>query len=117
MAQRDRGTPARAAGRSSRPGADERVDVHALRSRLHAVVEPVVSAAELDLDGLTVRPAGRRLVVRVTVDGDAGVGHDELSDVSRNISMALDRAEERAGELTPGSYVLEVSSPGVDRPL
>jgi ribosome maturation factor RimP len=118
MAQRDRGAPARTARRSFRPVSEEpRVDLRALRVRFYELVEPVVSAAELDLDGLTVSPAGRRLVVRVTVDGDAGVGHDQLSDVSRDISTALDRAEQRGSELTPGSYVLEVSSPGVDRPL
>src|SRR5262249_11629015 len=74
-------------------------------------------AADLDRDGLTVKPAGRRLVVRVTVDGESGIGHDELSDISRDISDVLDRAEAREGELTPDAYTLEVSSPGVDRPL
>src|SRR5262249_59212884 len=74
-------------------------------------------AADLDRDGLTVKPAGRRLVVRVTVDGESGIGHDELSDISRDISDVLDRAEAREGELTPDAYVLEVSSPGIDRPL
>jgi ribosome maturation factor RimP len=77
----------------------------------------VVAAADLDLDGVTVSPAGRRLVVRVVVDGEHGIGHDELSEVSRDISNMLDRAEQRGGALTPGSYLLEVSSPGVDRPL
>src|SRR5262245_42904409 len=115
MAYRDRGVPARTA---RHPGTDEpRVDLRALRSRLHALVGPVVATALLDLDDLTVRPAGRRLIVRVTVDADAGVSHDELSDVSRDISTALDVAEEREGEFTSGSYVLEVSSPGVDRAL
>lgn len=145
MAQRDRDLPARAAGRArtgGRAGTDgrasagrgradrhgtgrgaefvddrPRVDLRALRGRLHQLVEPVVTAADLDLDGLTVSPAGRRLVVRVTVDGESGIGHDELSDISRDISDVLDRAEERDGELTPDSYVLEVSSPGTDRPL
>jgi len=144
MAQRDRGSPARAAGRArtgGRGGMDSRatpaagragargsrasdpvedrprVDLRALRSRLHQLVEPVVTAADLDLDGLTVKPAGRRLVVRVTVDGESGIGHDELSDISRDISDVLDRAEAREGELTPDAYVLEVSSPGIDRPL
>ncbi len=136
MAQRDRGAPARATGRPTLPKAagsrapkatanrtrqavPERpaVDLRALRTRLHALVEPVVAAGGLDLDGLSVSPAGRRLVVRVTVDGESGVGHDELTDVSRDISAALDEAEQRGGELTPGAYVLEISSPGVDRPL
>jgi ribosome maturation factor RimP len=122
MAQRDRSAPARAArrfGRPPAPAADRGpgVDLRALRARLHNLVEPVVTAADLDLDGVTVSPAGRRLVVRVVVDGENGIGHDELSEVSREISETLDRAEQRGGELTPGSYLLEVSSPGVDRPL
>jgi ribosome maturation factor RimP len=76
-----------------------------------------VTEAGLDLDDLVVAPAGRRLVVRVTVDADDGVNHDELSEVSREISARLDAAEETGGEVTPDSYTLEVSSPGVDRPL
>jgi ribosome maturation factor RimP len=121
MAQRDRGAPARAA-RRPRPAAEAPdrgpwVDLKALRARLHDLVEPVVTAADLDLDGVAVSPAGRRLVVRITIDGEHGIGHDELSDISRDISAALDDAEQRGGELTPGSYLLEVSSPGVDRPL
>jgi ribosome maturation factor RimP len=89
----------------------------ALRERLRALVEPVVAAEGLDLEELSVSRAGRRYVVRVTVDADGGIGHDELSDVSRAVSTALDEAEERSGDLTPGSYTLELSSPGVDRPL
>ena len=125
MAQRDRGAPARAAGRPTRGQAGRRetvdrsptVDLRALRAQLEQLIDPVVTGVDLDLDGLSVSRAGRRLVVRVTVDGDAGVGHDELTEASREISAALDEAEERGGDLTPGAYVLEVSSPGVDRPL
>jgi ribosome maturation factor RimP len=80
-------------------------------------VEPLVTAAGLDLEDLTVARAGRRHVVRVTVDGDGGVSHDELSDVAHEISVALDAAEESGGEITADAYTLEVSSPGVDRPL
>jgi ribosome maturation factor RimP len=81
------------------------------------LIEPVVAREGLDLEEVTVTRMGRRHLVRVTVDADGGVGHDELSDVSRAISDALDEAEERSGELTAGSYTLELSSPGVDRPL
>jgi len=106
MAQRGRGTAAGA-----------RPDLAALRSRLRGLVEPIVTREGLDLEDLTVAPAGRRYVVRITVDGDGGVGHDELSDVSREISTGLDEAERTQGELTPDAYTLEVSSPGIDRPL
>jgi len=106
MAQRGRGTAAGA-----------RPDLAALRSRLRGLVEPIVIREGLDLEDLTVAPAGRRYVVRITVDGEGGVGHDELSDVSREISASLDEAERTQGELTPEAYTLEVSSPGIDRPL
>lgn len=127
MAQRGRGTASARAGRGgvARPG---RVPVHtepalssaelaALRARLRALVEPVVVEAGFDLEGFAIARAGRRFVVRVTVDGDSGVGHDELSDVSRAISATLDEAEQAGGEFGAESYTLEVSSPGVDRPL
>jgi len=100
-------------GEARRPG----FDLAAIRTRLRAIISPAVESAGLDLDDLVVAPAGRRLVVRVTVDGDDGVSHDELTEVSREISARLDAAEESSGELTPDSYTLEVSSPGVDRPL
>jgi ribosome maturation factor RimP len=102
------------ARRPSAP-AGPRPDV--LKARVRSVVEPIVVAADLDLEDLAVVRAGRRYVVRVTVDGDGGVDHDELGEVSRDISTALDEAEETGGELTPDSYTLEVSSPGIDRPL
>lgn len=124
MAQRARGVPAaagpaarRGAGGDARQAARAGADLAAIRSRLRAVVEPLVVQAGLDLEDLTVRRAGRRHLVRVTVDGDGGVGHDELSNVSHDISAALDAAEASGEELTPGAYTLEVSSPGVDRPL
>ena len=102
-------------GRATAAGA--RPDLAVLRSRLRGLVEPIVIREGLDLEDLTVAPAGRRYVVRITVDGDGGVGHDELSDVSREISASLDEAERTQGELTPDAYTLEVSSPGIDRPL
>ena len=107
MAQRERGAAA------ARP-ADS---LGALRTRLRILVEPVVSSAGLDLEDLGVSRAGRRHVVRVTVDGDDGVGHDELTDVSHRLSVALDEAEATDGDLPLDAYTLEVSSPGVDRPL
>ena len=110
MARSGQGATAR---RPPAPG--PRPDV--LRARVRSIVEPIVRAASLDLEDLAVVRAGHRFVVRVIVDGDGGVDHDELGDVSRDISNALDDAEETGGELTPASYTLEVSSPGVDRPL
>jgi ribosome maturation factor RimP len=82
--------------------------------RLTGWIEPVVGAAGYDLEDLVVTPAGRRSVVRVVVDRDEGVTLDDIAEVSRAVSAALD---ENDGDLGRAPYVLEVTSPGVDRPL
>ncbi|ATO14419.1 ribosome maturation factor RimP [Micromonospora sp. WMMA2032] len=126
MTQRGRAT--RPTGPSGRPrrsdgprGADRggapRGDLAARRTRLREVIEPVVTAAGYDLEDLSVSRAGRRHVVRVIVDADGGINLDAVADVSRAVSAALDTAEEAAGDIVAGEYQLEVSSPGVDRPL
>jgi ribosome maturation factor RimP len=82
-------------------------------ARLQELVEPVVSSAGYDLEELTSTAAGRRSVVRVVVDRDGGVDLDAVADLSRAVSEALD-ASDVTGD---APYVLEVTSPGVDRPL
>ncbi len=85
-------------------------------SRLRAVVTEAVTGAGYDLEDLAVRLAGRRRVVKVVIDGDDGVTLDAAAEVSRAISARLDQP----GESDPtGSapYTLEVTSPGVGRPL
>jgi ribosome maturation factor RimP len=84
------------------------------RSRLARWIEPVVTGAGYDLEELVVTPAGRRTVVRVVVDRDEGVSLDDVAEVSRAVSDVLDRND---GDLGRAPYVLEVTSPGVDRPL
>jgi ribosome maturation factor RimP len=59
-------------------------------SRLAGWIEPVVVAAGYDLEELVVTPAGRRSVVRVVVDRDEGVTLDDIAQVSRAVSDALD---------------------------
>jgi ribosome maturation factor RimP len=88
-----------------------------VRERVREVIEPVLAKAGYDLEDLGVRQVGRRHQLRVTVDGDAGVTLDTIADLSRAIADALDAAEESGEEIVPGEYQLEVSSPGVDRPL
>ena len=81
--------------------------------RLRWLLEPLVSAADLDLDEIEVSRAGRRRMLRITVDSDQGVELDACAELSRAISGKLDETD-AMGE---GEYVLEVSSPGADRPL
>jgi len=112
------GRPRRADGpRAGDRGGAPRGDLSARRARLREVIEPVVTAAGYDLEDLSVSRAGRRHVVRVIVDADGGISLDAVADVSRAVSAALDAAEEAGGDIVAGEYQLEVSSPGVDRPL
>ena len=82
-----------------------------------AVIEPVVAGAGYDLEDVKLSRAGRRHLLRVLVDADGGINLDDVAVVSREISAALDAAEETGGEVLTGEYQLEVGSPGVDRPL
>ena len=82
--------------------------------RLTGWIEPVVGAAGYELEELVVTPAGRRSVVRVVVDRDEGVTLDDVAEVSKAVSAVLDAND---GDLGRSPYVLEVTSPGVDRPL
>jgi ribosome maturation factor RimP len=84
-----------------------------LADQLRGVLEPIVAAAGFELDGLDVRTTGRRHTLRLVIDADGGVGLDDIADVSRAASGELDRHD----ALINGSYTLEVTSPGVDRPL
>ncbi|HWC10362.1 MAG TPA: ribosome maturation factor RimP [Acidimicrobiales bacterium] len=79
-----------------------------LGDRVRAVVEAPLATSELEL--VDVEHTGNLL--RVTVDRPGGVDLDTISEASRLVSEALDRTD-----VVPGRYVLEVSSPGVERPL
>ena len=89
----------------------------ASHERLVQLVSPAVEATGHDLEEVTATPAGKRRVVRVVVDRDGGTNLDHVAAVSRAVSDVLDAAEETEPDLLGGAYVLEVSSPGTDRPL
>jgi ribosome maturation factor RimP len=79
---------------------------------VEAVVRPVVESSGLELVEVRFhREAGRR-VLRVTVDREEALDLDAISTASEQISRRLDLEG-----FDPGTYSLEVSSPGVERPL
>ena len=81
-------------------------------TQLAALVAPAVDACGYDFWGLEYLSQGRRNVLRVYIDSARGVDVDMCAQVSRQVSAVLDVEDPIAGE-----YNLEVSSPGVDRPL
>lgn len=80
---------------------------------LTEVVRPLAQSRGLDLEDVTITPAGRRRRVALLVDRDGGVTLDECADLSQALSASLDHSDV-LGDLP---YVLEVGSPGLDRPL
>ena len=90
-------------------------DRHAkLVENLALLVTRVVEAQGLELVELSLKGSSRKRVLRVDIDreGPGGVGLEDCQAVSRLIGNAIDESE-----LIPGSYVLEVSSPGIDRQI
>ncbi len=83
------------------------------KETLIGLLAPVVSAAGAELEDVSVTRAGSRSVVRVVIDRDGGIDLDGVADVSHAVSAALDADPDAMA----GSFVLEVTTPGVDRPL
>lgn len=79
---------------------------------LSRVASPLAEELGFELVDLQFIDHRRRPTVRVFIDGDKGVGHDQLASYSRNLGDRLD-----ATDVIPGAYTLEVSSPGLDRPF
>jgi ribosome maturation factor RimP len=82
-------------------------------ARCCASAGPVVSARGMDLETVRITAVGRRRLLRVVVDADGGVSLDDITLISRVLSDELDAN----GAMGEAPYTLEVTSPGVDRPL
>ena len=83
-----------------------------IESRLRDLAQAAAASRGVELVDLVLARAGRRQVVRLIVDCVGGVTIDQCAEVSRRVSADLDMAE-----ILDGRYTLEVSSPGIDRPL
>ena len=84
--------------------------------RLQALLEPAVAEAGYDLEAVRVSQVAKRRRVEVVVDADGGVSMDAVAEVARVVSDVLDGPEGTA-VMGEQPYLLEVTSPGTDRPL
>lgn len=85
--------------------------------RLTEALAGPLAALGLDLEAVDLSAAGKRRVLRVAVDKDGGVELDEIAEATREISRLLDEGGPHEDVMGQQAYTLEVSSPGVDRPL
>jgi ribosome maturation factor RimP len=83
------------------------------RDRLAEELTGPIGRLGLDLEAVDLTSAGKRRVLRVAIDKDGGVTMDDIADATREVSRVLDETDVMGQQ----AYTLEVSSPGVDRPL
>jgi ribosome maturation factor RimP len=86
--------------------------VTTLPPRVQELAERVAGAHGVEVLELGLRRQGRSQVLSVVLDSDDGVDADVVERVSKELSLELDEADP-----LPGSYILEVTTPGLDRPL
>lgn len=84
-------------------------------AQLRELAAHVAGTSGYDLEELTVVAAGRRRLVRIVIDSDHGVPLDDAAKVSRELADLLD--EQAQDPMGPAPYTLEVTSPGIGRPL
>ncbi|WP_210204940.1 ribosome maturation factor RimP [Pleionea mediterranea] len=84
----------------------------AVIEELNGLIEPAVEAVGFEFVGLEYVAEGRHSVLRVFIDHEQGINVDDCATVSRQVSAILDVEDPISGH-----YNLEVSSPGMDRPL
>lgn len=88
------------------------MDAKILESQVREIIEPTVRRLGYDLVAVEVIGARGNPILRVSIDKAGGISADDCALVSERISPELD-----ADDPFPTSYQLEVSSPGIDRPV
>lgn len=76
------------------------------------LVAPIALELALDVESVEIRKTGNQKIVKVIMDKDGGISLEDIAAATREISVKLDELAELAS-----SFTLEVTSPGVDRPL
>jgi ribosome maturation factor RimP len=84
-----------------------------ITDRLAGLLAGPIEELGLDLEAVDLSRAGKRSVLRVAVDKDGGVDLDDIAAATGEVSRVLDDSDVMGNS----PYTLEVSSPGVDRPL
>jgi|TARA_R110002124_G_scaffold165695_7_gene333082 ribosome maturation factor RimP len=79
---------------------------------LHALIEPVVAAMGFELWGIDHLSQGKNSRLVIYIERESGVSVEDCADISRQVSAVMD-----VEDPIPGEYRLEVSSPGMARPL
>ncbi|MDD2321276.1 MAG: ribosome maturation factor RimP [Geobacteraceae bacterium] len=80
--------------------------------KVHSLAQSLVTSLGLELVEIEYKREGRQMVLRLYIDKEGGISLDDCAAVSKELSAVLD-----VEDVIPGKYALEVSSPGLNRPL
>ncbi len=83
-----------------------------VKEQVEALARPITLSLGLEQVEVEYKREGRQMVLRLYIDKPGGVSLDDCADVSREIAAVLE-----VDDVIPGRYTLEVSSPGLNRPL
>lgn len=83
-----------------------------IEKKIEEILAPLLEERRMVLVDLELKGAGRRYVLRIFVDKEGGISVNDCADLSEELSYILD-----VEDPVPGPYILEVSSPGLDRVL
>jgi len=86
--------------------------VATVQDKLYEIITPVVEGLSYELVGIEYLPQGKHSLLRIYIDQESGITLDDCEQVSHQVSALLD-----VEDPVSSHYNLEVSSPGVDRPL
>jgi ribosome maturation factor RimP len=84
-----------------------------LNDEISAAIRPIIEATGNYLEELSITSAGKVKILTVIIDSDAHLNLDQVTAVTKEISEVI----EALPELGDGAFTLEVTSPGLDRPL
>jgi ribosome maturation factor RimP len=84
-----------------------------LNEDISAAIRPIIEASGNYLEELTITSAGKVKILTVIVDSDSHLNLDQITAVTKEISEVI----ETLAELGDSAFTLEVTSPGIDRPL
>ena len=88
------------------------MELDKIKEKVRGIIGPVIHALNIELEDIELSKMRGKALLRVFIDKEGGVTIDDCERVSRELEAILD-----VEDPIPCSYVLEVSSPGLDRPL
>ena len=84
----------------------------AIVAKIEAIAERVAQSEGIEIVEIELKGGGKNRFLRISIDKPAGVTHADCENISHQVSTILD-----VEDVIPSHYTLEVSSPGVERPL